>query len=104
MVISETDRAMLFQVAVTCTAQKAAISEAHLKSVPELLEEVEWVDSRGFRILKEFLEAWEAWFQFHVRIERDGKQGALSSDQETELRATTQERDSKRRSLMSYLH
>jgi len=103
MFITEADRTILFYHAALYIAQKLNLRDVDLKGTNELLDDIRATDQDTYALLKSFLGAWNAWFEFHARIEKEGKTGNVSEPERNEIHARIRAKDEARQAIVQHL-
>jgi hypothetical protein len=85
-------------------SRKLGVRKPDFKSVPELIDEIQSLDSATYDIMDKFLKTYHEWFNFHKRIDQQGNQGNLSSAETEELTNLIQQRDSIREELLERIN
>ena len=93
MLISDYDVEATLQFAIRYTASRLGATETEWKTVHELREEIGQLDPEIGRLLSEYIDAYLNWYRWHKEIDRTGKQGALTADEQRELVDLTAARD-----------
>ncbi|KYF51439.1 hypothetical protein BE08_08310 [Sorangium cellulosum] len=103
MFISEIDAAVLVQSAVRQTASRLRIDDVEWKNIDELLEEIALRDQDAHESLQDFLKAYMAWFEFHQKVDRQGKAGRLDAREQAELTRLIDNRNRARAAILQQL-
>jgi hypothetical protein len=101
MQISEAEVRDLLRIAVGRAAQSVGISAPFTMEDSAVIGEIRPRDRGLSDALETFLGAYAAWFGFHARVEGEGRQGQLTSDEHGELVRLIDSRDRSRRQLLS---
>lgn len=72
-------------------------------SSSELAGAIDRADSQAFQRLMDFIKAYNAWYEVHVRIEEAGTAGHLSNREDAELNKAINDRDFTRDALIKHL-
>ncbi|MGO8752244.1 MAG: hypothetical protein ACLQNE_40410 [Thermoguttaceae bacterium] len=99
MLLIEEDRAVLNRDSVRRVAQVLEIDRPGATS-DELRELIRQRDAEAYQVLTGFLEAWNAWYEFHRRIDQNGPRSRLTSEQHTELANLVAARNDTRAALI----
>lgn len=103
MLLTQNEVIELIRFAICKTASTLGISEVEWKSSDELLPQIETEDSQTYKLLTSFINAYSAWFSFHKEIERLGKTGNLSLNEQQTLTKNVQNRNSTRQAILNKL-
>lgn len=90
-----------FVIQKVAASNKVNVRDHDLKSTVELLQEISNLNSSVFQLLQNFLSAYQAWYDVHVQINKAGTSGNLTPQQNQQLMAAIQNRDSTRTALMN---
>jgi hypothetical protein len=85
-------------------ANKLGLEDFEWKSTNELTTEIQQSNSQVASIIKEFIEAYEAWFKVHEEIETSRSVGNLSSKESNNLTKAIEARDSTRKALINEIN
>jgi hypothetical protein len=85
------------------TAQKLVVEDYGWMSTAELAEEIQRKHSQIAYKVKEFIEAYWAWFVVHEDIEASGSAGNLSPEENAALMKAIDGRDSARKAFIDEL-
>ena len=72
-------------------------------SVVELEVLIKETDGDTHTKLLNFLEAYQAWYEVHIAIDKEGASGNLTEEQDGKLMKAIENRDSTRKSLIEHL-
>ena len=89
--------------AVRIVGSRLGIDNAEFYSVDELRECVRLKDNLISQRLEAFVAAYWQWFDFHRRIEAQGKAGNIDSDETGQLQRLIKGRDVTRQELLAAL-
>ena len=103
MLISRQDTGQLLDFAIRYTCVKIRVSEFGIIEHDVLLHGIERVNPEIHNLLTDFLTCYEAWYQFHEEIDRQGKQGQLNADETRQLMCLSDRKDAARRFLTDRL-
>ena len=84
-------------------AKKLGIEDFELKSASELVDEIEKANPNVSSRVREFIKAYEQWFNVHQKIDEAGSSGNLSTQENQQLTAAMDARDTTRKELISEL-
>ncbi len=104
MKITEEDVKEMTRFIARNISRKLKVSDPDFKSIPELINEIQTLDSVTFMIMDNFLKTYHEWYNFHKRIDKEEKQGNLSSAETEELAELIQGRDITRKELMDRIN
>ena len=99
MVILEEDVKAMTHFIARNISKNLKVEEYDFKSTPELIEDIKRLDPETFKTLEAFLTAYREWFNFHKKIDQEGKSGNLSITVQQELIRLIQDRDKSRAEL-----
>lgn len=85
------------------SSAKVGISDWDMKSSAELLQEIPQKSTNVHAALIAFLNAYQAWYDVHVEIDKAGTAGALTPDQNHRLMQAIEARDSTRAALLKQI-
>lgn len=81
-------------------SRKLKIEDPDFKSAPELIEAIKRLDSETYGLMDVFLNAYHEWYNFHKKVDQEGKAGNLSGTETEELANLIKTKDSARKNLM----
>ena len=103
MYMAPEDLHAFYQQIYQNVARRLGIEEYEWKSTQELADEIQRSSGRVARKVKEFIAAYENWFEVHEQIEATRSSGSLSVDQNDRLNKAIEDRDSIRKALINEL-
>lgn len=101
--ITENDVKQLEQFAALSAANKLKIKDAEWKTSTELVELISQIKPELAASLEAFILAYRNWYNFHVQIDKAGKQGNLNQKETEELNQLMERRDDTRNVLIKSL-
>jgi hypothetical protein len=101
--MSEADVRMLLDFATYRAAGAARIRPSASASNADVLTELSERAPELAAALRQFLPAYRAWYDFHVRVEQEKKGGALSANELEHFTQLIQARDSSRNRFIDAL-
>lgn len=103
MIFTESEFLQVKQFVCLSVANKLRIPDAEFKTIGDLQAQIFIANQSLAGTLTAFLSAYDAWYQFHLRIDAAGKAGKLDGAETVELVRLVQERDSTRSCLINGL-
>ena len=100
MYMSEQGLKSFYSDIIKNIAEKLTL-DCDFKVAEELLEEIKNKDMNISNLLNTFLETYQEWYDFHLKIEKEDKQGNLSSEEYNTLMDLISKRDKTRESLLT---
>lgn len=89
--------------AVRIVGSRVGVDNAEFYSVDELRDQVKRKNAKISERLEAFVNAYWQWFDFHRRIEAQGKAGSLDRDEDNQLMELVKRRDATRQELLAVL-
>ena len=89
--------------AVRLTGSRVGVENAEFYSVDEIRELVKQKHAQVSEPLESFVNSYWQWFDFHRRIEAQGKEGNLDQDEHGQLAELVKQRNQTRQQLLAVL-
>lgn len=77
------------------------VPNPEFKSISEIMSEIECREPQLLSLLNAFFAAYQIWHDLHVELEISGIAGSLSSEQNADLQAAIEARDTTRDKLLA---
>jgi len=103
MYMSREDLHVFYHQVHQNVAKKLDVEDYEWKSTGELAHEIQNKSPQIASKVKEFINAYEAWFKVHESIEASGSVGNLSPEENDALMNAIRDRDSTRKALIDEL-
>lgn len=100
MFLDQTDVNLMKSFATLEAARHCNIKEANLKSYEEVDALITAINPPLSMRLDAFCEAYQAWFDFCLKLEKEGKQGKMNAEEHAEFLRVTSQRDDTRTALL----
>ena len=104
MLLTRNEMIGLIAFAIRKTAFTVGIKDADWKSTDELLAEIQVKDVDTYGLLSQFIDAYSEWFAFHEDVERQGKSGNLSENEQRILVQKVQTKEDARQAILNRIN